>query len=112
MKLEGEELSCGQWALVDTGSDVTIVSSSLLLGLEDLDLRHAQASGQDGEVTGFLISGVDLTIVGFESPITVTVLTRDKILPVIDIVLGRDVLALYRMVYNPGSRECYLETRP
>lgn len=107
----GIELCRGQWALVDTGSDGTIVSEALLLGQPSLTGQKIIVDTQHGPLECYSVSDMVLEIADLDDRVPITIKTRKSILPCIDVVIGRDLLARYRMVYDPGSRECTLEAR-
>lgn len=108
-KPDGTELCFGQWALVDTGSDITIISEALLLGHDDLAREKSASHTQYGVVESYSVSGLELEIAGLDLRIPVAVKTRSQVLPAIDVVIGRDVLSQCRLIYHPSNGECTLE---
>lgn len=96
-------------AIVDTGANNTLVSEELAAGLTPL---YTIPSLNTGIVRTGRVFNALLEIIGLDAPVFMKVGCSSLQGSVAPVLLGRNLLRKYRMVYDTPKEEFHLEKRP
>jgi hypothetical protein len=106
LSIDGQPIMNNERALVDTGASKTMFHPDFLFGQQAKGAASIDTA--EGRLFGSRIFDAVLEIVGLDDPLKIEVGTRPGI--PYAVLLGRDVLAHYTMVYDPPNRTFTLST--
>lgn len=94
-------------AIIDTGSHATFIDQTIARGKPK---RKEQSTNFGNARVGQVYDAL-MTIPGLDEPFTLevgtaSIMTDQKRIP---IIIGRDVLERYRLIYDPPHKDCRLE---